>query len=234
MKRDDKCINKMIKAEMKRIAEVSNSVVNSFKKIFFDVKNRKKTPGQIPIQEEESFSQLIVDDRDNALNPKFQLNSENMKQLIILNFNRFKKEKQGFINIKYELKPFLKSCGNILNDEEIDFLLYIIGKSKSTKNGFVQLAELCSICGTILYFRQKKPQSIAKFVLDNYYSENRKVYRDVEMRWTDVEVFLGNYNEYFNKNQIQFIQNQCNYIGMIFTSDSFISALFTPSQYYPY
>lgn len=234
MKRDDKCINKMIKAEMKRIAEVSNSVVNSFKKIFFDVKNRKKTPGQIPIQEEESFSQLIVDDRDNALNPKFQLNSESMKQLIILNFNRFKKEKQGFINIKYELKPFLKSCGNILNDEEIDFLLYIIGKSKSTKNGFIQLAELCSICGTILYFRQKKPQSIAKFVLDNYYSENRKVYRDVEMRWTDVEVFLGNYNEYFNKNQIQFIQNQCNYIGMIFTSDSFISALFTPSQYYPY
>ena len=35
MKRDDKCIDKMIKTEMKKTAEISNSIVNSFKKIFF-------------------------------------------------------------------------------------------------------------------------------------------------------------------------------------------------------
>ena len=34
MKRDDKCIDKMIKTEMKKTAEISNSIVNSFKKIF--------------------------------------------------------------------------------------------------------------------------------------------------------------------------------------------------------
>lgn len=234
MKRDDKCIDKMIKTEMKKTAEISNSIVNSFKKIFFDVKNRQKTPDQISKQEDESSSQLIAENSDNILNPKFQLNSENMRQFIIVNFNRFKKENSASLNIKYELKPFLKSCGNILNDEEIDFLLYIIGKGKNSKTGFLQLGQLCSICGTILYFRQKKPQAIAKFVLDNYYSENKKVYRDVEMRWTDVEVFLANYNEYFNKNQIKFIESQCKYIGEYFTTDSLISALFTPSQYYPY
>ena len=54
------------------------------------------------------------------------------------------------------------------------------------------------------------------------------------MRWTDVEVFLANYNEYFNKNQIKFIESLCKYIGEYFTTDSLISALFTPSQYYPY
>ena len=138
MKRDDKCIDKMIKTEMKKTAEISNSIVNSFKKIFFDVKNRQKTPDQISKQEDESSSQLIAENSDNILNPKFQLNSENMRQFIIVNFNRFKKENSASLNIKYELKPFLKSCGNILNDEEIDFLLYIIGKGKNSKTGFLQ------------------------------------------------------------------------------------------------
>ena len=92
MKRDDKCIDKMIKTEMKKTAEISNSIVNSFKKIFFDVKNRQKTPDQISKQEDESSSQLIAENSDNILNPKFQLNSENMRQFIIVNFNRFKKE----------------------------------------------------------------------------------------------------------------------------------------------
>lgn len=235
MKRNEKCVKKMINHKMKEMCIISNSVLNSFKKIYYDVNLRSSTPTPMGDNEYDDFNQLIDSDNNSvsSQNQKFKLSSPNLKEFITLNWNRFKKANNTSIDIQYELKPFLKSCGNILNNEEIDFFLYLIGKSKKY-NGTLNLNQLCDICGAILHFRQKNPETILKFVFDNYYMENKKVYRDIIMKWSDIEVFLGNYQEYFNKKQNNYIESECKYLGDSFTLDSFIAMILTPSQYNPY
>ena len=236
MKRNDKCVNKMINHKMKEMCAISNSVLNSFKKIYYDVNLRSGTPTPIGDNNEYDDSNQLIDSDNNSVssqNQKFKLTSPNIKEFLKLNYNRFKKANNTSIDIQYELRPFLKSCGNIVNNEELEFILYLIGKSKKY-NGTLNLSQLFDICGAILHFRQKNPQMILKFVFDNYYMENKKVYRDVQMKWSDVEVFLGNYQEYFNKKQRHFIESESKYLGDSFTLDSFIAMILTPSQYNPY
>ena len=236
MKRNDKCVNKMINHKMKEMCAISNSVLNSFKKIYYDVNLRSGTPTPIGDNNEYDDSNQLIDSDNNSVssqNQKFKLTSPNIKEFLKLNYNRFKKANNTSIDIQYELRPFLKSCGNIVNNEELEFILYLIGKSKKY-NGTLNLNQLFDICGAILHFRQKNPQMILKFVFDNYYMENKKVYRDVQMKWSDVEVFLGNYQEYFNKKQRHFIESESKYLGDSFTLDSFIAMILTPSQYNPY
>ena len=78
-------------------------------------------------------SNQLIDSDNNSVssqNQKFKLTSPNIKEFLKLNYNRFKKANNTSIDIQYELRPFLKSCGNIVNNEELEFILYLIGKSK--------------------------------------------------------------------------------------------------------
>jgi hypothetical protein len=53
------------------------------------------------------------------------------------------------------------------------------------------------------------------------------------MKWENIELFL-NYYDYFTKNEIDFIKEQCDYIGEEFTVDGFIACVLAPGQFYAY
>ena len=238
MKRNDKCVQKMINRHMKKISDISYGILNSFKKIYFDYKNQSSTT--TPVPDDAESNNLLIDDNEmevNSENDEFQLNYHNLRNFITLSFNRFNKMNPNGIDIKYELRPFLRTCGNVLNNEEMQFLLYLVSKSKNYSE-ILTLKQLYNICGILLHFREKKPYEIANFVFQKYYSDNNRVvyrvFKDENMKWNDIEVFLGNYQEYFDNTKRMFIEEQCNYLGEQFSLDSFISAILTPCQYHPY
>ena len=247
MNRNEKCLKKMINKHIKRAGELSNSIFLAFKKIYFNmIFNKNETPGN----EKEKFDekQNLID--NESLNEEFEINNndnnrksnekdkeefklvyENLKDILKLNYNRFKKfRNDNTIDIKNELQPFLKSCGNFLNEKEINFLLHLLQNS-SNYNGTLNLDQLIFLCGCILHFQAQKPSEIIKYVIDQYYKKNPQYYKGKTMKWENIELFL-NYYDYFTKNEIDFIKEQCDYIGNEFTLDGFISCVLSPSQFY--
>ena len=251
MNRNEKCLKKMVNKHLKRAGELSNNILMNFKKIYFNMifKKNDETPGN----EKEKFDekQQLID--NESLNEDFEINNnndenrkskekdkeefklvyENLKDILRLNFNRFKKSRNdNTIEIKSELKPFLKSCGNFLTEKEINFLLHLLENS-SNYNGTLNLDQLIFLCGCILHFQAQKPSEIIKYVIDQYYKKNPQYYKGKTMKWENIELFL-NYYDYFTKNEIDFIKEECDYIGNEFTLDGFISCVLSPSQYYAY
>ena len=226
MKRNDKCVKKMIKNQMKQIGEVSNEIINSFKKIYFDVKKGKGTPGAIN-------NQLLIEEEDSKDSNEFELQIQTMKDMLTVEYNRFDKANGDSIDIKYELRPFLKSCGNILNASEIEFMLSLYPPNTEF-DGNLTLWQLFDICGALLLFRMKKPSELISFAFDYYYKENPQMYRENIMKWINIEEFFTFYKDYFNQRQLKYIKEQCDYLGNSFSTDEFIAAISTPSQYYPY
>ena len=249
MNRNEKCLKKMVNKHLKRAGELSNNILMNFKKIYFNMifKKNDETPGN----EKEKFDekQQLID--NESLNEDFEINNnndenrkskekdkeefklvyENLKDILRLNFNRFKKSRNdNTIEIKSELKPFLKSCGNFLTEKEINFLLHLLENS-SNYNGTLNLDQLIFLCGCILHFQAQKPSEIIKYVIDQYYKKNPQYYKGKTMKWENIELFL-NYYDYFTKNEIDFIKEQCDYIGNEFTLDGFISCVLSPSQFY--
>ena len=251
MNRNEKCLKKMVNKHLKRAGELSNNILMNFKKIYFNMifKKNDETPGN----EKEKFDekQQLID--NESLNEDFEINNnndenrkskekdkeefklvyENLKDILRLNFNRFKKSRNdNTIEIKSELKPFLKSCGNFLTEKEINFLLHLLENS-SNYNGTLNLDQLIFLCGCILHFQAQKPSEIIKYVIDQYYKKNPQYYKGKTMKWENIELFL-NYYGCFTKNEIDFIKEECDYIGNEFTLDGFISCVLSPSQYYAY
>ena len=251
MNRNEKCLKKMVNKHLKRAGELSNNILMNFKKIYFNMifKKNDETPGN----EKEKFDekQQLID--NESLNEDFEINNnndenrkskekdkeefklvyENLKDILRLNFNRFKKSRNdNTIEIKNELKPFLKSCGNFLTEKEINFLLHLLENSSNNK-ATLNLDQLIFLCGCILHFQAQKPSEIIKYVIDQYYKKNPQYYKGKTMKWENIELFL-NYYDYFTKNEIDFIKEECDYIGNEFTLDGFISCVLSPSQYYAY
>ena len=251
MNRNEKCLKKMVNKHLKRAGELSNNILMNFKKIYFNMifKKNDETPGN----EKEKFDekQQLID--NESLNEDFEINNnndenrkskekdkeefklvyENLKDILRLNFNRFKKSRNdNTIEIKSELKPFLKSCGNFLTEKEINFLLHLLENSSNNK-ATLNLDQLIFLCGCILHFQAQKPSEIIKYVIDQYYKKNPQYYKGKTMKWENIELFL-NYYDYFTKNEIDFIKEECDYIGNEFTLDGFISCVLSPSQYYAY
>ena len=90
------------------------------------------------------------------------------------------------------------------------------------------------MCGAVLFFRQKKPQDIIKYVFDNYHTNNPKYFKDIYFEWGNIECFFETYKNYFSNVEIEFMKNVCEYIGDTFTLDGFIMGILAPRQYYAY
>lgn len=229
MKRNDKCLMKMVNNQLKTAGELSNEIVTNFKKIYFDIKTINNSAKDIS----NDSNQLIIEEDEIGKENEFELQSANIGNIIKLCFNRFDKVNQDSILIKDELKPFLKSCGNVLNDKEIEFLLHLVPNTNEL-NGKLTLDQLCNICGAIINFRQKKQSDIVKFAFDHYYEQNPQMYRDNILKWTNIEEFFTFYKDYFNQKHLKYMKDESNYLGDKFTLDEFITLITTPNQYYPY
>ena len=114
----------------------------------------------------------------------FELNYENLKQIINASFKKFKTAEQNVISIKEELIPFMKSCGNVLNQKEVEFFCFIVGKKEK-----ISVEDLYKVCGTILQFREKKNREIINEVFDYYYKEQRDIFPDKKnLQLNNIEV----------------------------------------------
>ena len=240
MNRNNKCIQKMINKHLKKSAEIANSIYTNFKKIYFDF----YVKGDALNDDNSKLINDSMSENDNLINTKpknknknnndeFKLSYLNLDNFLTLSFNRFPKMRNNTIDVRYELRPFLRSCGNILSNEEIVFMLYLM-EDKSKYNGTLNLDQLRYMCGAILFFRQKKPQDIIKFVFDNYHTNNPKYFKDIYFEWGNIECFFETYKNYFSNSEIEFMKNVCEYIGDTFTLDGFIMGILAPRQYYAY
>lgn len=232
MKRNDKCVMKMVNNQLKKAGELSNEIVTNFKKIYFDIKTINYMNNSVKDLNNES-NQLILEEEEIGKENEFELQFANIGNMIKICFNRFDKVNQDSILIKDELRPFLKSCGNLLNEKEIEFLLHLVPNAHEL-NGKLTLAQLCSICGALINFRQKKQSDIVKFAFDHYYEQNPQMYRDNILKWVNIEEFFTFYKDYFNQKHLKYIRDESSYLGDKFTLDEFIMFITTPNQYYSY
>lgn len=222
MKRDSKCIKKMINKKIREIGELSNEIIKVFKRIYFLKK--------LNIYHNPNINYDNIEAYEHKENP-FELKYEGLKKIIKANLEIFESEKKMSIKVKTELVPFLRSCGNVLSKEEIEDLVFIIGNKET-----VTLDDLYNVCGFMLNMREKRNNEIIKDVFDYYYDENKDIYGDkMNVDYKNIEVFIERNNEHFKNNQIkQFILHQCYYLGDSFTLDAFISIISTQGQYYPF
>ena len=246
MNRNNKCIQKMINKHLKKSGEIANKIYTNFKKIYFDIKTNGNALGEENskiINDSLSENENLISTKpknknhninnNNNDNDEFKLIYPNLENFLTLSFNRFQKMRNNSIDVRYELRPFLRSCGNVLSNDEIVFMLHLM-EDKKKYQGTLNLEQLKYICGATLFFRQKKPQDIIKFVFDNYYNQNSKVFKDIYLEWGNIELFLNENSDYFSKEEINFMKNICEYIGDTFSLDGFIMGILAPRQYYAY
>ena len=250
MQRNNNAVKKTIKKQLKNVGEISNNIYTNFKEIFFDIKMDKNN-NKISFLNEEEAPLCNINNDNNSINnnlisnnneisrnnnfEEFKLSYPNLKDFLALSFERFKKQREdNLIDIKTELRPFLKSCGNILNEKETSFLIHCIQSKYRGYNGLLSLEQLYDMCGIMLYFRERKRQDIIMEVFDYYYKQNSRIYKEKKIKWEIIDNFLSIYAQYFNEEEIKFLREQTKYIGEPFALDAFIMSVIAPGQYYPY
>jgi len=241
MNRDEECINRVINSQKKKASEISESVFRSFKKIFYDIKLKKYLD-----QCKDNISQSF----------EFALGSPDMQNIINVAFERFKKftgsPKDEFeeqtIEIKDELKYFLKSTGNRLDDNQIDFMLHLIIDFDKEKGELTKI-QLSEIWGAVVNFGKYTPQEIFFEVLRYYYESNKGVADPAsssanELHVGNIDDMLVWFEGYFTNDQIQFIKTECSYLGLknpasysmkkLFSKEAFVYMLVGDRRYHAY
>ena len=129
---------------------------------------------------------------------------QNMIKTCICRYTKQNNE-NAFIDIENDLIPFLKTLGNNLTNEEIEFMIHLIQNFNNFK-GQLSFDNICDIYGAILHFRQKNPLQIINYVFDNYYKNNPQYFRDSHFTYNNIELFVNTYHKFFNVEQANFIK----------------------------
>jgi hypothetical protein len=141
------------------------------------------------------------------------------------------------INLNTELRAFLKSCGNKLNEKEIEFMLHMIEKF-DTEERFITRTQLYDICGAIIHFGTLPQEDVINDVFDQYFESRKDIpsinKRDSrEMTVEIIDGFLDYYNEYFSQEERNFIEQEIYYLGEKFSRDAFTFTILAPRRYHP-
>jgi hypothetical protein len=227
MKRNEKCIKKLINNQLRKSGEIAEKIFQNFKKIYFDIKTNNPN--------DDIENNLINDNENNERKNELNLTFRHLQDLIRINLYRYTKSQNdnNMIDIKNDLVPFMKSFGSICNNQEVHFMLHLIANFNEFK-GKLTIDNLFNIYGAILHFRTVKPLEIIKFVFNNFYKNNQNLYRETHLTYNNLEVFTNNYHNYFTKEECEFIKEQCRYLGESFTLDGLMINILSLRQYYPY
>ena len=123
----------MIYKKLNEESELSQEVVTDFKKLYYT-----KTLESLNHQE-INLDNLV--DLEHKQNP-FELQHEYLKRIIQANLKVFNSAEPEVIDSKVEFIPFMKTCGNDLDKNDIDFFFFITGKkSKLTIDDLYTLSE---------------------------------------------------------------------------------------------
>jgi hypothetical protein len=238
MKRNDRCIKKTVNYQMKKSADYTNTIFTSFKKLYFDMRINLKNNRNDLRNSEYNFNSLI---------------KKAHQRLMDVNLVRFKQlsfEGEGDdlhiplkdnhpIEIEKELKAFIKSCGNRLNVEEIEFMIHLIENYDSFENGKITQNQFYDIWGALIHFSTLKPEEVIEYVYETYSEERKEIepYSKGERNLTcaKIEEFLSYYEKYFDKEQRAYVINECQFsLNKDFSLDAFIHLLLSIRRYHPY
>ena len=226
MKRNEKCVKKMINNHLYHSGKISEQIFKNFKRIYFDMKINSKHE----IIEDQIFNN-INNERENELSLTYR-HLQNMIKTCVERYTK-KTGENAVIDIENDLMPFLKTLGNNLTNSDIEFMLYLIQNFKNFK-GKLTIENLSDIYGAILHFRKLTPLQIVNFVFDNFYKNNPQYFRESHFTYQSIELFINNYHKFFNDEQIEFIKEQCRYLGESFTLDSLMINILSLRQFYAY
>ena len=166
MKRNEKCVRKLVNFHLREAGRLSEEIFQNFKRIYYDIKINSK-----PEEHEKIFT---IEENESEL----KLGFPHLQEMIRLNVARYthSEDEKATIDIKEELRPFLKSFGNHLNNKEIEFMFHLI-ENFDEFQGKLTINNLFDIYGAILHFRTQKPLDIFKFVFNHFYEDNPQFYK---------------------------------------------------------
>ena len=226
MKRNEKCVKKMVNNHLYHSGKISEQIFKNFKRIYFDM----KINANHEILEDQIFNN-INNERENELSLTYR-HLQNMIKTCVYRYTK-KNDENAVIDIENDLMPFLKTLGNNLTNSDIEFMLYLIQNFKNFK-GKLTIENLSDIYGAILHFRKLTPLQIVNFVFDSFYKNNPQYFRESHFTYQSIELFINNYHKFFNDEQIEFIKEQCRYLGESFTLDSLMINILSLRQFYAY
>lgn len=238
MKRNEECLEKCIKEELNESSELSESIFKSFKRLYFDikVKNREriidnahsKTTSQEEIHSNNSNKQVLkkmlistilrfksiqnIEDINmgkNNDNIARTLSQEN--DLLITPKYSYSRDsyKELSIDVCNELKLFLKTSGNDLTNQDINFMLHMIENfDKYNRSKVLTQSQLYEIWNVMIHFANLKPEDVFIFVFNEYYNERLELFNSNKFTEEGLLEFFRWYQEYFSKQQIEFIEKQ--------------------------
>ena len=204
MNKDDKLINKTLSYQLKQAADMSNNIYMSFKKLYFDLRKHHNDENLLNQPSFNSLTRPVLQKLVDMCIIRFKNipNNEDNERI------NYKSIEDYPIIIDQELKSFLKSCGNKLSDDEIEFMLHLIENIDTFKNGTVTCKQFYSIWGAIIHFSTKKPEEIIEYVFEKFYEDRPQLDGLKQMDIPKVDEFFRWYSEYFPVEQINFIRNE--------------------------
>lgn len=220
MNRDEEVIYEVIEEQNKESVKRKLSLYTEFKKLYFDIK----------IEQNPDFNSL---------------KRIGFKNMIDLQVKRYKNSKSfrlmsnqienTHIDINEELREFLSSIGNEMNNQDIEFLLHLIEDLKQDENQKLTVNQIYDIYGAILHFESITPFELMNFVFEKYYYEKYNVQnvRLLVINKSKLIEFFSNYEEYFTEKSVNDAIQESQYLGKEFALESFINSISLPIKNYP-
>lgn len=208
MKRNNKAIKKLVEFHTKKAGEMSDAIFKNFKRIYFEI---------------------AIRENKNALGQDYA------RKMIKIQFKRFTRntsDENCYISIDSQLKSFLYTTGNKLNETELQHMLYFLDDIDSLDGDKITREQFCEIYCAFMKFSEEKPEFILNEVLDHYFM-NEKL-DPSEMDADKVRHFFDTFNEFFPQDQINYVLTECSYLDKIFSRDAFNFLILSPRKFYPY
>lgn len=178
---------------------------------------------------------------------KIELTPEILRNLLLIAYRRFKsipkselKNLSNYsINIQEELKPFFRTSGNRLTQEEIQNIQHFIEKIYNSSFDKITFDDLYEMFIANLYFAHEFPQNIIYEVFQHYFNERDEKIEPIkgktekELNLNKISDFLLYYPNYFQEKERDFILDEIEYLSEKFSIDAFTNMIFSLRRYNP-
>lgn len=228
MQRDHKCLDKVIRRQTANHSLMANSVMNSFKLVYLSQFENKTSIKPIPDQMKRyidiNFKRFKSKDKD-MMNKEQDI--EGQYDEILLN--------DSSINVESELKSFLRSCGNNLNDEDLRLFMNFLPEVRNSK--CITPEQFHQIWAIVVHFQKMNSKEIilSSFhsYLGQYYSFPKDEINDIELNEEKLKDFLSFHSKLFTKTQQDFILSESKLIGNSYTVRELVLVLSSSRRFYP-
>ena len=245
MKRNEKCLNETIEEEIKNNSDMAESIFKSFKRIYFDMnlksKDFKDSSNKIntlnkPILTKMLISVILKFKSIQSLEELNKYQNDDSERLISKSNAEANLKIELSISISNEMKLFLKTAGNNMTNDDIDYMLHMIenfDQYKSTQE--VTQSQLFEIWAVITNFSTLKPENIVNFVFTQYFNERIELLNTNTLTEEGFLEFFRWYQEYFSSSNMEFIERQVSLMthkNKEISIDFFVSGIMNMRMYH--